>query len=99
MTAAALLPTAILLGVYVLCAGCYGLVYALGQLRGNRLVILSAFGFYGAQGVITILLLMLTPLALGWKLFLFFSFLAYAAIPPVTWRHLERTHETLGHDS
>lgn len=99
MTASALLPTAILLGVYVLCAGCYGLAYTLGQLRGSRAILLSSFGFYGAQGLMTALLLLLTPLAPGWKLFLFLSFLAYAAIPPITWRHLERTHASLGHES
>lgn len=99
MTAEMLLPTAILLGVYVLCACCYGLVYALGRLRDSRMITLSSFGFYGAQGLITAVLLLSTPLAPGWKLLLFLSFLAYAAIPPVTWRHLERTHATLGHES
>lgn len=99
MTADALLPTAILLGVYVLCAGCYGLVYAFGKLRGSRAITLSSFGFYGAQGLITALLLALTPLAPGWKLLLFLSFLAYAVIPPGTWQHLERTHANLGRES
>ena len=99
MTPAALLPTAIMLGVYVLCAGCYGLVYAWGRLRESRPVTLSSFGFYGLQGLMTALLLTMTPLAWGWKLFLVLSFVVYAAIPPVTWRHLERTHETLGHES
>ncbi len=99
MSADALLPTAIMLGVYVLCAGCYGLVYTLGRLRENRSVTLSAFGFYGVQGLVTVLLLTLTPLAWGWKLFLVLSFMLYAAIPPITWRHLERTHEILEHES
>lgn len=99
MTASALLPTAILLGLFVLCAGCYGLVYAFGKLRGNRAIVRSSLGFYGAQGLVTALLMALTPLAPGWKLFLFLSFLAYAAIPPLTWRQLERTHADLGHES
>lgn len=92
-----LLPTAIMLGIYILFAGCYGLAYTMGRLRENRMVTWSAFGFYGLQGVMTVLLLVLTPLALGWKVFLVASFAAYAAIPPVTWRHLERTHELLEH--
>lgn len=99
MSATALLPTAIMLGIYVLCAGCYGLTYAMGRLRESRTVILSAFGFYGIQGVMTILLVALTPLAWGWKLFLVLSFAVYAAIPPITWRHLERTHTLLEHES
>lgn len=99
MTAAALLPTAILMGIYVLCAGCYGLVYALGRLRESRPVMMAAFGLYGLQGLVTILLVALTPLAWGWKLFLVLSFAVYAAIPPITWRHLERTHTLLEHES
>lgn len=98
MNAYWLLPTAILLGVYVLCAGCYGLAYALGRLRESRPIQRSAWGFYAMQGVMTLLLVVLTPLAVGWKLFLLASFLLYAIIPPVTWRHLERTHE-LEHES
>lgn len=93
MNAYSLLPTAILLGAYVLFAGCYGLTYALGRVRESRPIQRSAWGFYAGQGVMTLLLVGLTPLAVGWKLFLFASFLVYAIIPPVTWRHLERTHE------
>ncbi|MBZ0223036.1 MAG: hypothetical protein IT467_06775 [Dokdonella sp.] len=98
MNATWLLPTAILLGIYVLCAGCYGLVYALGRLRESRKVTRTAYGFYAMQGLTTLLLVALTPLAWGWKLFLVACFLVYAAIPPITWRQLERTH-ALEHES
>lgn len=99
MNATWLLPTAILLGIYVLCAGGYGMVYAWGRLRGNKKITRSAYAIYAVQGLMTILLAALTPLAWGWKLFLLGSFLVYAFIPPVTWRHLERTHEALEHES
>lgn len=93
-----LLPTAILLGAFVVCAGCYGLLYTLSRLRPRRALTLAAFGSYGLQGIVTVLLLTQTPLAFGWKLFLVISLIAYAGIPPITWRHLERTHEPLGHE-
>ncbi len=99
MTAGWLLPTAVLLGIYVLCAGGYGLAYAWGRLRENRTAMRSAWGCYAMQGVMTLLLITLTPLAAGWKLFLVACLAVYAFIPPITWRHLERTHDLLEHES
>ncbi len=93
-----LLPTAALLGIYVLCAGCYGMVYALGRLRESHRLMHAAHAFYAVQGLTTLLLVALTPLAWGWKAFLLASFLVYAVIPPLTWRQLERTH-ALEHES
>ena len=93
------LPTAILLGVFVLCAGCYGLLYTLGRLRPSHTLTVLAYGAYLLQGIVTAILVTHTSLALGWKLFLVASFLIYAGIPPITWHHLERTHQTLGHES
>ncbi len=93
------LATAILLGVFVLCAGCYGLLYTLGRLRPNRVLTSLAFAAYALQGVVTALLVTHTSLAMGWKLLLAASFAIYAGIPPITWRHLERTHQSFGHQS
>lgn len=98
MSAGWLLPTAIMLGIYVLMAGLYGLAYTMGRLHHSRAVQWSGYGFYGVQGVMTVLLLALTPLAVGWKVFLVASFAVYAVIPPATWRHLERTHDLLEHE-
>ncbi|MHB1092475.1 hypothetical protein [Thiobacillus sp.] len=99
MTAQDFLPTAILLGAFVVCAGCYGLLYALGRLRPGHGFTSLALGAYLLQGLVTVVLVTHTPLAAGWKLFLGASFLVYAGIPPITWRHLERTHEPFGHES
>src|SRR5574340_1244090 len=99
MTVQDFLPTAILLGVFVACAGCYGLLYALGRLRPGRGFAPLAVCACLLQGIVTAVLVMHTSLATGWKLFLVASFLIYAGIPPVTWRHLERTHESFGHES
>lgn len=93
------LPTAILLGLFVVCAGCYGLLYTLGRLRPGHVFTALAYGAYLLQGIVTAILVTHTSLAVGWKLFLVASFLIYAGIPPITWRHLERTHQTLGHES
>ncbi len=99
MTAQDFLTTAILLGVFVACAGCYGLLYALGRLRPNRGLMSLAVGAYLLQGIVTAVLVTHTSLATVWKLFLIASFLIYAGIPPITWRHLERTHESFGPES
>ena len=99
MTAQDFLPTAILLGVFVVCAGCYGLLYTLGRLRPGRAFMSLAYGAYLLQGIVTAVLVTHTSLAVGWKIFLIGSFLAYAGIPPITWRLLERTHQHLGHES
>lgn len=99
MSAQDFLPTAILLGVFVVCAGCYGLLYTLGRLRPGSAFTLLAYSAYLLQGIVTAVLVTYTSLALGWKMFLIASFLVYAGIPPVTWRHLERTHQHLGQES
>ncbi|MEZ5566071.1 MAG: hypothetical protein R3F24_11345 [Gammaproteobacteria bacterium] len=93
------LSTAILLGVFVACAGCYGLLYTLARLRLSHVLMSMAYGAYLLQGVATVILLTQTSLAVVWKLLLVASFLIYAGIPPVTWRHLERTHQPVGHQS
>lgn len=99
MSAQDFLATAMLLGVFVLCAGCYGLLYALGRLRSSQTLMALAYGAYVLQGVVTALVLVQSSLAAGWKLLLAVSFLAYAGIPPITWRYLERTHQPMGHES
>jgi hypothetical protein len=35
-----------------------------------------------------------TPLEIVWKGLIVASSVAFFAIPPITWRYLERTHET-----
>lgn len=99
MTAQGFLSTAMLLGAFAACAGCYGLLYALGRLRLSPIFMFLAFAAYALQGILTVIVVMHTPLATGWKFFLAASFLIYAGIPPIAWRHLERTHQSFGHQS
>jgi hypothetical protein len=92
MTAAQMLGTSLLLGLFVLLAGCYGLLYCLGRLRASRNLVRAAVAAYLLQGVTTGLLAS-SALDLWWKALLVASFVAYLAIPPLTWRFLEQLHE------
>ena len=92
MSPVAVVFTAGLLGLFVLAGGCYGLCYGAGRLRNNQHLALAGFGCYGLQVLVTAALLAVSPLALQWKIFLALSTLAYAVIPPVTWRLLQRLH-------
>ncbi|MFO1506311.1 MAG: hypothetical protein U1F23_04425 [Lysobacterales bacterium] len=92
MTPAALLETAILLGLFVLAGGGYGGLYSIGRLRSHTNLMraggvcwLIAFG-------IALAIAFATPLDPGWKLLILASAVVYAIIPPVTWRYLERLH-------
>lgn len=84
--------TSLLLGLFVLLAGCYGVLYCFGRLRADdRLGRAAAFA-YLLQGIATVLLA-LTALDFWWKALLLASFVAYLPIPPLTWRFLENLHE------
>jgi hypothetical protein len=87
-----LLETALLLGVYVLLAGGYGVAYALARLKSNRNLRIAAAALYGLHVLVAIGIVTWAPLAPGWKALLVASTLAVLAIPQVTWRYLERTH-------
>ena len=92
MTAAQMLGTSLLLGAFVLLAGCYGLLYCLGRLRGSRNLGRAAAAAYLLQGV-TAGLLALSVLDPCWKALLIASFVVFIAIPPLSWRFLDRLHE------
>ena len=92
MTPTALIETSLLMGLFVLAGGAYGILYAFGRLhsrpnlvRAGRLCCALAFSCAVAITV-------LTPLEDGWKLLILVSAALYIVIPPVTWRHLEREH-------
>lgn len=92
MTPAALIQTSILLGLFVLAGGGYAGLYSVGRLRARadwvrlgRLCYLAALACAIAIGT-------LSPLDFGWKLLILASAAAYAVIPPLTWRYLERLH-------
>ena len=92
MTPQALIFSALLLGAFVLLAGLYGLFYSIGTLRGARHLVTAAYGCWVLQFLVTLSIVMLTPLGNGWKILIVASCLVYLRIPPVTWRHLRQLH-------
>jgi len=87
-----MLGTSLLLGAFVLLAGCYGLLYCLGRLRDSPGLARAAFVAYALQGISAVLLAS-SALDFWWKALLLASFLAYLPIPPLTWRLLENLHQ------
>jgi hypothetical protein len=91
MSAPQLLQTAGLLGLFVLLAGGYGLLYGLGRLRERRGLVLAGFASYALQCVVAVAVLLDAPIG-GWKAFVALSCAIYLFIPPVTWRCLAALH-------
>ncbi|HLI10021.1 MAG TPA: hypothetical protein VKY65_00350 [Alphaproteobacteria bacterium] len=87
-----LLETALLLGLFVLLAGAYGILYGAGKLSQRRAILHAGFACYGIQCALALVVIAFTPLAMFWKAFIAASTLAYLGIPPVTWRFLGRMH-------
>lgn len=96
MTPGALVPTAMLLGLFVLAGGGYGGLYSAGRLRSSSGLRITGYAMYAVQAALVAAVWALTPLLLFWKIFLTLSWLAYGAIPPITWRYLEGLHRAKG---
>jgi len=92
MTPAAMVITALLLGAFVVMAGVYGLLYCASRLYGQAALKTGSRLSYSALCAIAAAIVLFTPLHLGWKLLVAGSCAAYLAIPPLTWRHLNRIH-------
>jgi len=93
MTRLSLLETALLLGVYVTLAGCYGLVYALARLQDVTILRRAAAIVYALHALTAVAIVLWTPLEIVWKGLIVASSVAFFAIPPITWRYLQRSHE------
>ncbi|MDD2676650.1 MAG: hypothetical protein PHP75_04200 [Methylacidiphilaceae bacterium] len=87
-----LLFASLLLGVFALAGGAYGSFFAMGKLGRSRLLLFIGRVFLGLQAVLCFVLLRVTTLHLGWKLFLAASLLGYGVVPPLAWSALERLH-------
>jgi hypothetical protein len=96
MSASALLLTSVSLGFMVLAAGAYALLYGAARLKDSRSLLILAGFAYGALALDAGAVVLATPLTPAWKLLIAASALAYLRIPPVTWRHLQRTHHDEG---
>ena len=94
MTKLSLLETALLLGLYVVLAGSYGLVYAIARLWDALILRRVSMILYGLHALTALAVVGWTPLEIGWKGLIVASSVAFLAIPPITWRYLQRTHET-----
>lgn len=93
MTEVGLLATGLLLGLYVLLAGVWGVLYALARLWHLAALRGAAAGVYGLHGLVALVVLTRTPLALGWKVLVMAASLVLLAIPPVAWRFLQQLHQ------
>jgi hypothetical protein len=94
MTPTGMLETAVLLGVYVLLAGSYALLYTLARLRNRQSLSGVALVLFVLHCLVAAAIVMWTALGPGWKALLIASSVAIYAIPPFTWRYLEHTHDT-----
>ncbi len=93
MTPLQLLATSLLLGLFVLLAGSYGVLYCLGRLGPSLRMLRGSYVAYVLQALVAVVIAASTPLEWWWKILVVASCVAYLPIPPVTWRYLENLHE------
>ena len=100
MTEFGLLQTGLLLGLYVLLAGTWGLLYAVARLWSTAIFRGAAAVVYGLHGLTALAIIVRTPLGMGWKCLIVASSLAFLVVPPIAWRFLQHIHEneSLEHD-
>src|SRR5262249_3451114 len=96
MSALATLETGLLLGLYVLLAGIWGVLWALARFRATPIFRRLAGATYGLHSLGALVIFLWTPLGFGWKCLIVGSSLFFLAIPPMTWRLLQRTHADEG---
>lgn len=96
MTPAALIETAVLLGLFVLAGGAYGGLYSVGRLAVRPSLVRAARACWVLAFALALIIAAATPLDVGWKVLILASAVVYAVIPPMTWRYLERTHTHAG---
>jgi hypothetical protein len=92
MSALAILETGLILGLYVLLAGAWGVLFALAHLRKTRVVGHSATAAYGLHALTALIIILGTPLGAAWKCLIGGSSLVILVIPPMTWRFLQHSH-------
>jgi hypothetical protein len=93
MTELELLETGLLLGLYVLLAGVWGVLYGIARLCRMTIFRAGAAVAYGLHGLAALAVVMRTPLSLGWKCLILASSLIFLAIPPIAWRFLQHIHQ------
>jgi hypothetical protein len=96
MSALATLETGLLLGLYALLGGIWGVLWTFAQFRKTPILRRSAAAAYGLHTLAALTIILWTPLGFGWKSLIVASSLVFLMIPPMTWRFLQRTHENGG---
>lgn len=97
MTPSALIYTSMLLGLLALAGGGYAGLYSASRLWSRRSLMRAAVFCYLISATLAIVIVLATPLATAWKIFIAVSEAAYAFIPPVTWRFLVKLHSHPAH--
>jgi hypothetical protein len=92
MTPGSMVATALLLGAFVATAGAYGLLYCLSRLYQGAGFRKATRLSYAILCTVAAAIVLLTPLHVWWKVLVAASCAIYLAIPPVTWRYLNRLH-------
>ena len=82
-----------LLGLYVLLAGLWGVLYGVARLWHRAIFRGTAAAVYGLHGFVALAVVMRTPLGVGWKVLVLAASLVFLAIPPVAWRFLQHIHQ------
>ena len=67
MSALATLETGLLLGLYALLSGIWGVLWALAQFRRNPIFGRLAVAAYGLHTLVALTIVLWTPLGIGWK--------------------------------
>lgn len=70
MTARAMLTTALMLGAFVTAAGAYGLFYCLACRSDQSILKIASLVSYAALLAVSVAIVTLTPLHIGWKIFI-----------------------------
>ena len=96
MSALATLETGLLLGLYAFLSGIWGVLWALAQFRQNPIFGRSAVVVYGLHTLVALTIVLWAPLGFGWKCLIVGGSLVFLALPPMTWRLLESTHQNAG---
>jgi hypothetical protein len=93
MSALPILETGLLLGLYALLAGVWGVLWGLAQFRRRPIYGRLAIAAYGLHALAALIIILSTPLGSGWKSLIVVSSSVFLAIPPMTWRFLRHTHQ------
>lgn len=84
----------LLLGLYVLFAGIYGLAYALYRLKASNLFGIFSLIFFAVHLIFALAITLWTPLGFGWKLFIWAGSFGFLFFPSLAWLLLQNTHDS-----